>query len=259
MTEWSPSTLALMPAESCADSLGILLLRLLLLALLWRLALRSRLTLLLALRSRLALLRSGLTLLLLLALRSGLTLLLLLALRSCLTLLLLLALRSCLTLLLLLALRSCLTLLLLLALRSCLTLLLALRSGLALLLLPLLRNCLALVRLALLTRLMLLLSNSPIGCPQRRWGPHVAICRKRPGDGHTAWPAVVDTRKLSVVGAGSTLILDLRPHRRSMLLVQRRQLRGPRSHPETARSAVVTHTGAALIVVHGAVVNVLRA
>jgi hypothetical protein len=247
MTEWSPSTLALMPAESCADSLGILLLRLLLLALLWRLALRSRLTLLLALRSRLALLRSGLTLLLLLALRSGLTLLLLLALRSCLTLLLLLALRSCLT------------LLLLLALRSCLTLLLALRSGLALLLLPLLRNCLALVRLALLTRLMLLLSNSPIGCPQRRWGPHVAICRKRPGDGHTAWPAVVDTRKLSVVGAGSTLILDLRPHRRSMLLVQRRQLRGPRSHPETARSAVVTHTGAALIVVHGAVVNVLRA
>ena len=69
---------------------------------------------------------------------------------------------------------------------------------------------------------------------------------------------MVDIRKLCSVGAGSALILDLCPHGRSVLLMHRCQFRGPRVHLETTRSAVETYMGAALVIAHGVVVDVLR-
>jgi hypothetical protein len=100
-----------------------------------------------------------------------------------------------------------------------------LRCSLVLLLwcsLVLLWSCLAL----------LLLRDSPIGFLQRRWGLHVAVCRERPGYDQTAWPPMVDTRKLCAVGGGGMLILHLCPHRRSVLLMHRCQFRGTRVHLE---------------------------
>jgi hypothetical protein len=186
------------------------------LPLLWRsLALRSGLPL----RSRLALLwcslalRSGLPLRSRLALLWGRTLL-----RSR------LALRGRLPLLLRLVLLLLLTCLALLLLLTCLALLLLL-TRLALLLL--------LTCLALLLRLVLLLRDCTIGFLQRRWGPHIAICRKRLGYGKTRWPAMVGTRKLCSIAAGGTLILYLCPHRRSVLLMHRRHFSRPRPHLET--------------------------
>jgi hypothetical protein len=93
---------------------------------------------------------------------------------------------------------------------------------------------LLLARLLLLTRLVLLLRDRPIGFLQRRWGPYIAICRQRLGCGKTRWPAMVGTRKLSSIGAGGTLILYLRPHRRSVLLMHCRQFRRPRPLLQTA-------------------------
>jgi hypothetical protein len=103
-------------------------------------------------------------------------------------------------------------------LRSSLALLL--RSSLALLLLrlTLLRCRLALLRSCLA---LLLLRYSTIGCLQRRWSPYVAICSKRPGDGHTSRPTMVDIRKLRSVGAGGALIFDLCPHGSGVLLMHR--------------------------------------
>ena len=168
---------------------------------------------------------------------------------GCLTLLLWLL---CLTLLLrLLRLTLLLRLLRLALLRCCLPLLL--RCCLALLL----RCCLTLL---LRRRLMLrlLLRYSSIGCLQSRWSPYAAICRERPGCDHASRPAMVDIRKLRPVGAGGALILHLCPHGRSVLLMHRCQFRGTRTHLETARSAVEAHAGAALVIAHGVVVNVMR-
>lgn len=112
---------------------------------------------------------------------------------------------------------------------------LALRGRLPLLLrLVLLRLTLLLLScLALLLRLVLLLRDCTIGFLQRRWGPHIAICRKRLGYGKTRWPAMVGTRKLCSIAAGGTLILYLCPHRRSVLLMHRRHFSRPRPHLET--------------------------
>ena len=204
-------------------------------------------------------------------LRSG------LALRCCLVLL-----RGCLTLLrsrlpllrcslALLWLRGCLPLLwsslTLLLLWGCLTLLrcslMLLRGCLPLLWssLVLLWNSLVLLRsslMLLLNRLMLLLlrgdlallllRSNLIACLHRRGSPHVAICRKRLTDGKAGWPAMIDARKLSPVGAGSALILHLRPHGRGMLFMQCRHFRRPGSHLHSARSAVEAHAGAAAVV-----------
>jgi hypothetical protein len=115
--------------------------------------------------------------------------------------------------------------------------LLLLRSRLALLLL---RSRLPLLllrgrRLVLLrSRLVLLLLHySAIGCLQRRWSFHVAIGRKRLVDRHIGRAATIRTGKLSLVGAGSTLILDLCPHGRSVRLMHRRQFGRPRTRLET--------------------------
>jgi hypothetical protein len=122
---------------------------------------------------------------------------------------------------------------------------LLLLSRLALLRLPLLLllPCLPLLLLSrlvllrltllLLPRLMLLLRDSTIGFLQCRWSPHIAICGQRPGCGKTRWPAMVGTRKLCSIAAGGTLILDLCPHGRSVLLMHRRQFSRPRPHLET--------------------------
>ena len=231
--------------------------RLALLLLLW-----SRLTLLLLLRSRLALLlRSRLALLLLL--RSRLALLLLLWSRLAL-------LRSSLALL-----RGFLALL-----RSCLPFRRRLPWGL------LGRTCsgglipvwlvlvwlvaggfvtgrfIAASRLScILTRFRraALLRGSLIACLQRRWSPHVTICRERLVDDRAGGTAMVDTRKLSPIRAGSTLILHLRPHGCGTRLTQRRQFRGSRSHLDSTRSAVETHSAAAPVVTaNGAVVGVVH-
>jgi hypothetical protein len=131
---------------------------------------------------------------------------------------------------------SCLALLLrlvLLLLLTCLALLLLLTCLALLLLLTRLALLLLLTCLALLLRLVLLLRDCTIGFLQRRWGPHIAICRKRLGYGKTRWPAMVGTRKLCSIAAGGTLILYLCPHRRSVLLMHRRHFSRPRPHLET--------------------------
>ena len=219
-------------------------------------------------------LRCGLTLLLL---RRGLTLLLLgsrlalLLLWGSLALLLLgcsltLLLRSSLALLLLWGglallllwrrltlLRGRLTLLLL----RCRLALLLLWRRLALLLLLLNRLTLLLLLLTRLTLLLLL--RSLIAYLQRRWGPDIAIRRKRLSDGRTGRTAMIDVRKLSPVGAGNVLIPHLCSHGRSMRLTASRQFRRPGTHLQAAPSAIETHTRAAPVVIaHGAVVDVVH-
>jgi hypothetical protein len=91
-----------------------------------------------------------------------------------------------------------------------------------------------------------------------RWSSDVAICRKRLAYCQAGWTAMVDGRKLSPVGAGSTLILHLSPHGRSMRLMASRQFRRSGSHLQSARSAVEAHTGtAAAVPADGAVVEVV--
>ena len=137
--------------------------------------------------------------------------------------------------------------------------------------LTLLRSCLPLLRyslmLLLLNRLMLLLLRNRLmllllrgdlallllrsdlrARLYRRGNPHVAICRKRLADGQAGWPTMIDTGKLSPVGAGSALILHLRLHGRGMLFMQCRHFRRPGSHLHSARSAVEAHAGAAAVV-----------
>ena len=113
--------------------------------------------------------------------------------------------------------------------------------------------------LLLLGRLVLLLNSLIVHLHGRR-DSHVAIGRKRPVDSQIGWTAVVHAGKLSPVGAGGALIHDLRPHGRGMSFMTSRQFRGPGSHLEPARSAVEAHTSAAAVVIaHGAVVNVMHA
>ncbi len=228
------------------------------LALLWR----SSLTLLhlgsLALlrRSRLTLLRLG-SLALLLR-RSRLTLLhlgslALLLRRSRLTLLHLgrLLMRYILTLLFLLLngrallLRSRLPLLLfrnrlaLLRLRLRLPLLLRLRSRLSLLLL---RDSLPL----LLWRgslPLLLLRNLLRAHRLRCWRRHIAVCGKRPVDGHCGRASVIDVGKLSPVRARGAFVLHLRCHRRRMRFAQCLQFRRPGSHLNATGATVEAYPG----------------
>ena len=194
---------------------------------------------------------------------------LVLLLRGCLVLLLwsrlvLLLLGCCLVLLL----RGCLVLLLdrlmLLLLLSRLMLLLLLSRLMLLLLLNrlmllLLLNRLMLLLLLLLNRLMLLLllRGGLIARLQRRRRVDVAIGRKRLVDGQTGRAAMVDAGELSPVGAGDVLILQLRPHGRSMLFMARSQFSRSGSHLQPTRSAVETHTGAAPVFAHRVVVDVV--
>ena len=260
---WSrdPRGPARIPGEELL--LGMLLRRLML----WRrLPLRSSLALwsCLALLRRLALLCLPLlTRLALLLLLNSLTLLLLLnTLALLLNTLVLLLLLNRLTLLLgcLMLLLNNLTLLLLLG-----RLVLLLNSLTLLLCLPLLTRLVLLLLLNRLTLLLLLgrlvlLLNSLIVHLHGRRDSHVAIGRKRPVDSQIGWTAVVHAGKLSPVGAGGALIHDLRPHGRGMSFMTSRQFRGPGSHLEPARSAVEAHTSAAAVVIaHGAVVNVMHA
>ena len=75
------------------------------------------------------------------------------------------------------------------------------------------------------------------------WGSHIAISRKWLVNGDAGWPAMVDGGKLSSVGAGRAFVLHLCTHGCGMRLVQRSQFRGPRTHLDSTRSAVETHTG----------------
>lgn len=192
--------------------------------------LRSRLALLLRrsltllrLRSRLALLRRSLALLRLrsrLALRHGLTLL---RLRSCPTLF---RLRNRLALL-----RTSLTLL---RLRSNLTLLLLLGNRLAL----------------------LLLLYRPIGLPQRRRSTHIAIRGERLSNRHIRRAATIGTGELGPIGPGSTLILHLSLHRRSVRLAHCNQFRRPGRRPHTTRSSAEAHAGVVGVASHRAAIDV---
>lgn len=126
------------------------------------------------------------------------------------------------------------------------TLALRLRVGLAL---RRLRSRLAL--------LLLPLFYFPIGCPQRRWGLHVVIGRKRRVDGHMSGAAMIRAGKLATVCGGSALILQLRLHGRSVLLMHRRQFRWPRRRPYTARSPAVTHMRVVVVRGDPAVIDVM--
>jgi hypothetical protein len=188
------------------------------LPLLWSglaLLLRSRLTLLLLLWSRLALL--------LLLLWSSLTLLLLsgtlllpsygLALWNFLTLLL----RSRLALL---RRRNCLPLLVL----NNLALLLLLDCLVLLLLLQLLGSCLSLL---LLSGLLIVDLH---GC----WHLHIAIRGDRPVDRQVGRTSMIHVGKLRAVVAGSAFVLYLRTHGRGVLFIAGSQLRGPGAHLQSA-------------------------
>ena len=77
-------------------------------------------------------------------------------------------------------------------------------------------------------------------------------------DGHAGRAAMVDIGKLSPVAASNVLVLELRPHGRSMLLVASRQLGGPGSDLQATRSAVEADTDAApVLVAHWAVIDVV--
>jgi len=77
-------------------------------------------------------------------------------------------------------------------------------------------------------------------------------------DGHAGRAAMVDIGKLSPVAASNVLVLELRPHGRSMLLVASRQLGGPGSDLQPTRSAVEADTDAApVLVAHWAVIDVV--
>ena len=77
-------------------------------------------------------------------------------------------------------------------------------------------------------------------------------------DGHAGRAAMVDIGKLSPVAASNVLVLELRPHGRSMLLVASRQLGGPSSDLQPTRSAVEADTDAApVLVAHWAVIDVV--
>jgi hypothetical protein len=147
-----------------------------------------------------------------------------------------------------------LVLLLCLPLRNCLALLrsVALRRSLTL------RGLVLLLRLVLFSLVLLLLRYSPIGFLQSRWGPHVVICRKRPGCCHVGRASVVDRRKLSPVRSGCLLVLHLCPHRPSMLLMPGSKFRRPCPHLHSARSAIEAHTVATPAIADGAVVDVMH-
>jgi hypothetical protein len=139
-----------------------------------------------------------------------------------------------------------------------LLLLLLLLLHLVLLCLVLLLLLLRLVLLSLVLLCLVLLLYSPIGLLQSRWGPHVAICRKRPGRCHVGRASVVDRRKLSPVRSGCLRVLHLCPHRRSMLLMQSCQFRRPCSHLHSAPSAIEAHTVATPVIADRAVVDVMH-
>jgi len=142
--------------------------------------------------------------------------------------------------------------------------LLLLWGGLVLLLLLLLNSltlllllgCLALLRLG---SLALLLLDSLIARLERRRDSHIAICGERLVDGQIGRTPMIDVGKLSPVGAGNMLILELSPHGRSMLFMPRRQFRRPGAHLHAALPAVEAHAVAAtMVIVHAAIINVMH-
>jgi hypothetical protein len=67
--------------------------------------------------------------------------------------------------------------------------------------------------------MLLLLRNRLIVHLHRCRDSDVAIGGERLGDGQIGWTTMVDAGKLGPVGAGRMLILELRPHGRSMLFM----------------------------------------
>jgi len=96
-----------------------------------------------------------------------------------------------------------------------------------------------------------------IVCLQCRWSPHIAICRKRLGDGQVGRAAMVHVGELGAICAGNVLILELSMHGRGVRLLASRQFRRPGAHLQPARSAVEAHTGAAAVFTDGAIVDVV--
>ena len=80
---------------------------------------------------------------------------------------------------------------------------------------------------------------------QSRRSSHVVVCRKRLADREAGRTAMIHTGKLSPIGAGGALILELRRHGRGMRRMQRRQFCGSRTHLHSARSAVEADASAA--------------
>jgi hypothetical protein len=145
---------------------------------------------------------------------------------------------------------------LVLPLLASLTLLLLLLPLLNSLTLLLLLGCLALLRLG---SLALLLLDSLIARLERRRDSHIAICGERLVDGQIGRTPMIDVGKLSPVGAGNMLILELSPHGRSMLFMPRRQFRRPGAHLHAALPAVEAHAVAAtMVIVHAAIINVMH-
>ena len=142
-----------------------------------------------------------------------------------------------------------------------LTLLLSLNRLVLLLLLNRLVLLLLLNRLMLLLelwRLVLLLGPLIVHLHRCRHSD-VAVCRKRLVDDQTGWPGMVDAGKLGPVGAGKVLVLDLRPHGRSMLFMPGRQFRWSCPDLQAARTADETHACAPLaVIVHAALVDVVH-
>lgn len=143
------------------------------------------------------------------------------------------------------------------------TLVLLLHRGVLMLLLLLHRGGLMLLlrwshwALLLLHRMLLLLRRGLIACFYHRRHTDVAIGRERLVDDQAGWTAMVHAGKLSSIGAGGVLILQLRTHGRSVLFLASRQFRRSGAHLQAARSAVETHTDAAPIFVHRTVVDVM--
>jgi hypothetical protein len=124
------------------------------------------------------------------------------------------------------------------------------------LLLLLHRSCLVL-RLHRSHRTLLLLRSGLIAGLQRSRRVDVAIGRKRLIDGQIGWTAMVYAGELIPVGAGNVLILQLRPHGRSMLFVASRQFRGSGPDLQSTLTAVETDAGAAVFA-HRTVVDVVH-
>ena len=91
-----------------------------------------------------------------------------------------------------------------------------------------------------------------------RGGLNVVICHEWLADGQTGRTAMIYAGKLSTIGAGNLLILELRPHWCGMSLVACREFRGSGSHLKSTRSAIEAHTSAPAVFADGAIVDVVH-
>lgn len=113
-------------------------------------------------------------------------------------------------------------------------------------------------------RTLLLLGRGLIVRLQRSRSVDVAVGRERLADDQTGRAAMVDADKLSPIGAGCVLILQLRPHGWSVLLMAGGQFSGSGSDRQATLASDETDTGPAILtdrmlvdVVHDVDVNVV--